>query len=54
VNVITDGYLSRAWLMEREDGGEIVQPVEPAPATRVAASVESEAFRDEFLARLTT
>ena len=53
VNVITDGYLSRAWLMEREDGGAIVQPVEPAPATRVAASVDADAFRDEFVRLLT-
>jgi purine nucleosidase len=53
VNVITDGYLSRAWLMEREDGGAPVQPVEPAPPTRVCAEVDSARFAHEFVERLT-
>ena len=37
VNVIHDGALARAWLMAREDGGPLVQAIEPAPPTRVAA-----------------
>ena len=54
VNVIHDGALARAWLMAREDGGELVQPVEPAPPTRVAAAADNARFRDDLLAALTS
>jgi len=52
VNVVHDGALARAWLMAREDGGVPVQPVEPAPPTRVAAAVDSERFRDDLVAAI--
>ena len=52
VNVIGDGYLSRAWLMEREDGGALAQPVAAAPPTRVADTVDADRFREDFVARL--
>ena len=53
VNVIHDGALARAWLMAREDGGELVQAIAPAPPTRVAAKVDAARFRDDLLAALT-
>ena len=53
VNVIHDGALARAWLMAREDGGGIVQAVEPAPPTRVAAAVDDDRFSADLLAALT-
>jgi purine nucleosidase len=53
VNVIHDGALARAWLMAREDGGEIVQEIEPAPPTRVVAAVDDERFSADLLAALT-
>jgi purine nucleosidase len=53
VNVIHDGALARAWLMAREDGGEIVQEVEPAPPTRVVAAVDDDRFSADLLAALT-
>jgi purine nucleosidase len=40
VNVVDDGAASRAWLMRREDGGELVHAVEPAPPTRVVTAVD--------------
>ena len=47
----------RAWswveLMAREDGGGIVQAVEPAPPTRVAAAVDDDRFSADLLAALT-
>jgi inosine-uridine nucleoside N-ribohydrolase len=52
VNVIHDGALARAWLMAREDGGEIVQEVEPAPPTRVVTAVDAARFRDDLVAAL--
>ena len=52
VNVIHDGALARAWLMAREDGGEIVQGVVPAPATRVAREVDHARFRDDLVSAL--
>ncbi len=52
VNVIHDGSLARAWLMAREDGGAIVQDVEPAPPTRVITAVDSARFRDDLVAAL--
>jgi len=52
VNVIGDGYLSRAWLMEREDDGPLSLPVEDVPATRVADAVDADRFREDFVARL--
>jgi purine nucleosidase len=54
VNVIHDGSLARAWLMAREDGGEIVQDVEPAPPTRVVAAVDDARFNADLLAALTS
>jgi purine nucleosidase len=54
VNVIHDGALARAWLMAREDGGEIVQAVEPAPPTRVVAAVDDDRFSADLLVALTT
>ena len=53
VNVIHDGALARAWLMAREDGGELVQSIEPAPPTRVAGTADNARFRDDLLAALT-
>ena len=38
--------------MAREDGGEIVQDVEPAPATRVALAVDPARFRDDLVSAL--
>ena len=52
VNVIHDGALARAWLMAREDGGALVQAIEPAPPTRVAGAVDSARFRDDLVAAL--
>ena len=52
VNVIHDGSLARAWLMAREDGGAIVQDVEPAPPTRVVTAVDAARFRDDLVAAL--
>jgi inosine-uridine nucleoside N-ribohydrolase len=49
VNVIDDGAGSRAWLMIREDGGELVQPVTPAPPTRVVTRVEGERFARDLV-----
>jgi purine nucleosidase len=40
VNVIDDGGGSRAWLMQREDGGALVQEVEAVPPTRVVTAVD--------------
>lgn len=53
VNVIHDGSLARAWLMQREDGGVPVQAIEPAPPTRVAGAADSARFRTDLLAALT-
>ena len=53
VNVIHDGALARAWLMAREDGGEIVQQVEAAPPTRVVTGVDGARFNADLLAALT-
>jgi purine nucleosidase len=52
VNVIHDGALARAWLMAREDGGELVQDVVAAPATRVAREVDHARFRDDLVSAL--
>ena len=38
--------------MAREDGGEIVQAVEPAPPTRVVTAVDAARFRDDLVAAL--
>lgn len=53
VNVISDGYLARAWLMEREDGGPLGLPVQPAPPARVVDGADWRRFGDELVARLT-
>lgn len=42
VNVIDDGAGSRAWLMRREDGGELVHAVDPVPDTRVVTAVDGD------------
>jgi purine nucleosidase len=52
VNVVSDGYMARAWLMEREDGGPLALPVQPAPATRVVDGADWQRFGDELVARL--
>ena len=38
--------------MAREDGGALVQAIEPAPPTRVAGAADSARFRDDLVAAL--
>lgn len=54
VNVVSDGYMARAWLMEREDRGPLALPVTEAPATRVVTAADWQRFGDELVARLTS
>ncbi|MBE2319032.1 nucleoside hydrolase [Solirubrobacter sp. CPCC 204708] len=53
VNVVSDGFMARAWLMEREDGGPVSLPVTEAPPTRVVDSADWQRFGDELVTRLT-
>ena len=53
VNVIDDGGGSRAWLMEREDGGGLVQDIEPAPPTRVVTAVDRQRVSSGLVEALT-
>jgi len=53
VNVVSDGHMARAWLMEREDGGPVSLPMTAAPPTRVVDGADWQRFGAELVARLT-
>ncbi len=53
VNVVGDGFTSRAWLMAREDGGPLAVPATSAPSTRVLTAVAGRRFLDELVRALT-
>lgn len=54
VNVVDDGYVARAWLMEREDNGPLALEIIDNPPTKVVMSVDSDRFIDELVTAVTT
>ncbi|MCT9930106.1 nucleoside hydrolase [Planotetraspora sp. A-T 1434] len=53
VNVVSDGFLSRARLMRTVDGLPPAFPYEPAPGTRVITAVDATRFVADFVEVLT-
>lgn len=53
VNVIDDGYVARAWLMEREDNGPLALEVLDNPPTKVIMEVDASRFLDELVTAIT-
>lgn len=49
VNVLDDGAIGRAWLMAREDGGELALLAAHVPPTRVALAVDGDRFHRELV-----
>lgn len=54
VNVVDDGYIARAWLMEREDNGPLALDILDAPPTKVVMDVDGDRFIDELVTATTT
>lgn len=54
VNVIDDGYVARAWLMEREDDGPLALDVSPTPPTRTVMAVDGCRFIEQLVEAITT
>lgn len=54
LNLINDGGVGRAWLMQREDGGVLDVPIYHAPDTLVATQVDGDRFIADLVSALST
>jgi inosine-uridine nucleoside N-ribohydrolase len=54
VNVVDDGYVARAWLMEREDHGPLALDIDPTPPTKTIMAVDGIRFINDLVEAITT